>query len=188
MLKKIFGKNKKGDDTPDIKTPTPSTDDKTRVKNQIYRNLAVPVAYEKETVNGQFVDKIDDECPMMNEDEAGFHLFGAESQDVWNECEEYEASVVNTDLKDTIKFMKKNKCVDFIVLCRGNKEVKFTFKEMCNIAGYDPADFDATETPAMSGGGASSTRFIGKAPGTNRVAQTAGAVGAFWRSGEYLLC
>lgn len=184
MLKKLFGKNKKGDDTPDIKTPTPSNDDKTRVRNQIYRNLAVPVAYEKDTVKGQFVDKIDDECPMMNEDEAGFHLFGAESQNVWDECEEYEAFVVNTDLKDTIKFMKKNKCVDFIVLCRGNKEVKFTFKEMCNIAGYDPADFDATETPAMSGGGASSTRFIGKAPGTNRVAQAAMATGAAAASGQ----
>lgn len=161
MLKKIFGKNKKDDDKPDIPTRKVPTDAKGRVKNQIYRNLAVPVAYEKGTVAGSFVDKIDDEEPMMNEDEAGLHLFGAESQEIWNECEEYEAFVVNTDLKDTLRFMKKKKCVDFIVLCKGNEEVKFTFKEMCNIAGYDPADFDGTEAAAMAGA-ATSTRFIGR--------------------------
>ena len=168
MLKKLFGKNK--EEKKDIPTPAPKTlSDKDRVKNQIFRNLAAPVAYEKGTTSDSFIEKIENEEPMLNQDDAGMHLFGAENQIVWNEDEEYEASIVNTDLKETIKFMKRRNCVDFIILCKNNTEVVFTFKEMCKIAGYDPADFDSYGEPAM-GGAAGATRVIGGSAGIDRMA------------------
>ena len=168
MLKKLFGKNK--EEKKDIPTPAPrNLSDKDRVQNQIFRNLAAPVAYEKGTTSDSFIEKIEKEEPMLNQDETGMHLFGAESQSVWNEDEEYEASIVNTDLKETIKFMKRKQCTDFIVLCKGNTEVVFTFKEMCKMAGYDPADFDSYEAPAM-GGTSGGTRVIGGSAGIDRIA------------------